>query len=50
MWMRTNMRADVLRTADEKGKKQVELIVGALVARMLFLDCARLSMLVRFSP
>jgi hypothetical protein len=25
MWMRTNVRADVLRTTDEKGKKQVEL-------------------------
>jgi hypothetical protein len=24
MWLRTNVRADVLRTTDEKGKKQVE--------------------------
>lgn len=48
--MRTHVRVDVLRATDEKGKKQVELDVGALIARLLFLDCAGLSVLVPFSP
>jgi hypothetical protein len=37
MWLRTNVRADVLRTTDEEGKKQVEVIIGALIARLPFL-------------